>query len=196
MRTVFIVLARLLGLLQVYWGLAYLAPVGLRLGLPLPPGLTGTQAMLWLAVLLVYVLLAFGMAWVLLFHTVWLAEKLGIEADAPAPTFTQEIVLPVGLKLIGVYFLVDGIAGLVRTLMHVAIDGPWHFRHAAVFWTELLPTLLLIVMALVLAIRTRWILSLLARGEKGRGSVIIIAAVALLVVLVLLVRYLTSPMWY
>ena len=102
MRRLFIVLAKIIGLLQVYWGLTYFFSIVIfirNMGQMASSGADSSMSQV-LGILL-YAVLAFGTAWLLLFKTEWLADKIKVESDNELPSLSQDVVLNVGVKIIG-----------------------------------------------------------------------------------------------
>lgn len=193
MRRIFIVLAKLIGLLQLYWGLTYLASIPVFMG-----QMTGIESNFgggFLAKqvggLLCYALISFAMAWLMLARTDWLAGRLNIQTDDQFPVVSDDVVLKAGIKIVGVYILVHAIPSLVKSVADsssLALEGGW-FR---AIMSNILSPLLRAVISLLLLIRTEMVLSLIARGEKADGKRILTGGLALLALLILLVLALTT----
>ena len=195
MRRIFIVLAKLIGLLQIYWGLTYLSSIALFIGqMARMESSEFGQLAIQMGGILGFALLAFGMAWVLLARTEWLADKLKIHADDELPALSDDVVLRAGIKLVGVYILANAIPGLIKAISEASAYGLWEGRLTAI-WTKITPSVLQVALGLFLAIRTERILSLLAKGEKAQGKKVIICSLLILAVLILLGRGLTIHPW-
>jgi len=195
MRRIFIVLAKLIGLLQIYWGLTYLSSIALFIGqMARMESSEFGQLAIQMGGILGFALLAFGMAWVLLARTEWLADKLKIHADDELPALSDDVVLRAGIKLVGVYILANAIPGLIKAISEASAYGLWEGRLTAI-WTKIIPSVLQVALGLFLAIRTERILSLLAKGEKAQGKKVIICSLLILAVLILLGRGLTIHPW-
>ena len=193
MRRVFIVLAKLMGLLQIYWGLTFLTSV-VMIFAHMPGGEGDREFAMQLLGVCIYGVVAFGAAWLLLARTEWLADRLGIEADSAPVTLSKDVVLQAGMKLIGVYFLTRALPSLVRGVMQVSRVGDWG-GSASALWTTTLPTVLQIVLALLLLIRTRWILGVIAKGEAASGKRIAVGGIVILGVLLLLGHMVYRNRW-
>jgi hypothetical protein len=188
MRKIFIVLAKLIGLLQIYWGLAYAAAITLVFGQISPMAASaGGQFFIQLVGILVSGFLAFGMAWLLLARTEWLADRLGIEADEHPVVLSEVVVLKTGMKLLGAYFLTRAVPAVVRSTLQASSVGLWG-GHSLSIWTTMVPSVLQVVLALLLLIRTSYVLRLVARGEVTSGKRIVVGGVVLLALLFVLSR--------
>ena len=195
MRRIFIVLAKLIGLLQIYWGLTYLSSIALFIGqMARMESSEFGQLAIQMGGILGFALLAFGMAWLLLARTEWIADKLKIKVDDQLPVLSDDVVLQAGIKVVGVYILANAIPGLVKAISEASAYGLWD-GHLTTLWTKIIPSVLQVALALFLAIRTKHVLSLLAKGEKAQGKKVIIGGLLILAVLILLGRGLTIHPW-
>lgn len=195
MRRMFIVLAKLIGLLQIYWGLTYLSSIALFIGqMARMESSEFGQFAIQMGGILGFALFAFGMAWALLVRTEWLADKLKIHSDDQLPALSDDTVLRAGIKVVGVYILANAVPGLVKAISEASVYGLWEGRLTAI-WTKIIPSVLQIALALLLALRTERVLSLLAKGEKAQGKKIIAGGLVLLALLILLGRGLTIHPW-
>lgn len=195
MRRIFIVLAKLIGILQIYWGLTYLSSIALFIGQMARMESSGFgQLAIQMGGILGFALLAFGMAWVLLARTEWLADKLKIHSDDQLPVLSDDTVLRAGIKVVAVYILANAIPGLVKAISEASAYGLWEGRLTAI-WTKIIPSVLQVAFALFLAIRTERVLSLLAKGEEAQGKKIIIGGLVILALLILLGRGLSIHPW-
>lgn len=195
MRRLFIVLAKLIGLLQVYWALTYLAHLALFLGQmsrmePTEAGQTAIQV----AGIVAFTVLAFGVAWLLLVRTEKLADLLKIPTDDPLPMLSDDVVLRAGMKLTGVYMVANSIPGLVSAICEVGAYGTYLGPFAPIL-TKVLPAALRLALGLLLAIRTGFVMDRLATGEKVSGKRIVIGGLVLLVLFLLLARGLNNHPW-
>ena len=186
MRRLFIVLAKLIGLLQIYWGLTYLSSISLFIGqMARMESSEASQIAIQIGGILGFAVLAFGMAWLLLTRTQWIADKLRIEADDQLPVLSDDVVLNAGIKVVGVYILAGAIPGLIKSVSEASAWGLWDGRLTAI-WTKILPSVLQVALALLLTIRTNFVLNLLAKGEKTQGKRIVIGGFILLAFLLVL----------
>jgi len=122
MRRAFIIGAKLLGLLALYWTASSMAQAGFSLTGYLasrnPPALLGPW---WITGLVADVLLSLGLALMLLFRTERLADALRVRDDGPWPDpGSADRLLRAGMLLLGVYFLVLTLPALAATLVAVA----------------------------------------------------------------------------
>ena len=196
MRHVFIVIAKLIGLFQIYWSLTWTCSLFMLYGqMTAIESVAMRQISMWSATVLgCATLLGFGLGWMLLVKTTWLADKLKIPADAPLPAVSDDAVLRVGVKLIGIYFLARAIPEIVGGTVSVNSYGYMAGGIPAV-WIKLVPVALTLVIALLLTIRTDSVLGLIHRGEKVGGKRIVMISVVILAILMLLGRGLSMRQW-
>lgn len=165
MKPLFLVLAKLTGLLHLYWTVALLLQMAMmfstlgKLGSPETGGTLGTVIATAL-----YCVLAIWIGWTLLVRTDWLADKLGIRDSVAIQIPAPATLLLVGVQLIGVYVAVDSIPDLVRALIyHRTIAA--HLRLFDVI-SNLLAPLILLLLGLFLAFRASRVVALVSRQEN------------------------------
>ena len=176
MRSVFIVICKVYGLMQIYAGLTYIFMVLPMLRMlsqqPGPPeaettmstAFHGEQITLSVISLGAMVILTFGIAWLLLFRTGWLADKLNMpDSDAP-PSPSVETLLVAGTKLIGLYVVVQGIPLLAQGLFQI--------RHMMSFgtymWSTMILPILRIAIGVLLVFKTQPIVNfVMTRGQNN-----------------------------
>ena len=118
MKKLFVVACKIIGLLQLYWAFATLLQVGFALSMTRNSVEAAPQNAMWLVGTVLYSLLAFAVAYVMIFRTNALCRIAGLpdEPDsAKAPP--QEVLLKTGILLIGLYFVLVPIPGIVK---HIA----------------------------------------------------------------------------
>lgn len=130
MRPLFLVLAKLTGLLHLYWTLGGIVQMFVLFGTMGSIG-SGKSASSLIPSLgfAAYVALALGLTWILLAKTDWLADKLGIPADAPMERPSHAVLLRVGIQLIGAFAVVQALPALARALVSLHQTSrfvPWH----------------------------------------------------------------------
>jgi len=191
----FVVAGKIIGLLQVFWAVTYLASIGLVLGqmARMEPGMARAMA-IQLGGIVGYSVLAFGMAWLLLARTEWLADKLKIPADDPLPSLSDDVVLHAGIKVVGVYIVATGVPALARAVADAAAISAWQ-SHLSASLTRIVPAVLKVVLAVLLTIRTDFVLRVISKGEKTHGRKILIGGFVLLVLVALLTRGLAMHPW-
>ena len=165
MKPLFLVLAKLTGLLHLYWTVALLLQMAMMFSTIGAMGSmeTGAKVVALFAALL-YSVLAGWIAWILLVRTDWLAGKLGIH-DAVAIEFpAPATLLLVGVQLIGIYVAVDAIPDLVRALIYHRTTVA-HLRLFDVI-SNLLSPLILLLLGLFLAFRAPRVVALISRPEN------------------------------
>lgn len=122
MRNLFIVLAKLAGLFQLYFVmLQFLQFAMLMLAIndgQVEWGYGGRT----LAGLAFYIAVTATVTWLLLVKTTWLAKVLRIPEDESFGSLDSSLWLSVGVKLIGVYVTVYALPAFVRVIM--TSNGP------------------------------------------------------------------------
>ncbi|MFP4379851.1 MAG: hypothetical protein ACLFUS_05035 [Candidatus Sumerlaeia bacterium] len=119
MRNLFIVLAKLMGLVMLYW--AILTAVTMAFGLgsvynsdPLERGfiLSGLIASC------VNLILSLGMALLLVFRTNWLADRVKVPGGDIPSMPDVAVIMRIGVQLIGIYIIATGIPWLTTSLIN------------------------------------------------------------------------------
>jgi len=188
MRKLFIVVAKVFGLLQVYYGLAYVTSIipffamfartASNTGVEVTStSFSGESLPFTLVGLLATLVLTFGVAWLLLFRTTWIADKLGIPEEQAEVVLANDSILLIGIILIGVYITAKAAPALVSGCFRPSYYENW-------ILSSVLPPALRLLFGLFLSIRPRLVLSLLDRGEKTQGKRIIIGCLLTLALLV------------
>lgn len=193
MRNLFLVLAKLTGILQAYWALTSVVQIGVLVGTLLSwnQAIGGTgRVLLALANAGVYLALALGGAWLLLMRTEWLADKLGIPAQDEPLGLQEKALLRAGVKLIGIYVLIHAIPAFVRTMF--GYDTLTHGAPGVHFWRNVLPVALEVVLGALLVLRSVWVLYLIERTERTDGRRVFLVGLAFFVLVLLLGLALSS----
>ncbi len=196
MRKLFIAAAKVFGLLQVYAGLAYVTGIIPFVAMfteagsssdtvVTSTGFSGVSLPFTIIGLLATLILTFGVAWLLLFRTTWLADKLKLPETEETGTLAKDSILLIGVTLIGVYITVNAAPALVASCFRPSFFGGWTIS------SVLLPALRL-AFGLLLAIRPRLVLRLLDQGEKIQGKRIIIGGLVALALLIVAARGLSK----
>lgn len=127
MRTLFIAIGRVFGLLQVYYGLAYVTSMLPALsmmqratsdvtGEVTARTFSGTTVALTTGCMVATLVLTFGVAWLLLFRTDWLADKLKVPEHGAQSPLSPEAILRVGAILLGLFVIIQAAPDLVGKL--------------------------------------------------------------------------------
>ena len=166
MRPLFLVLAKLTGLLHLYWTLSGLAQMSVMFGLGSIRTEASVSTLVPILGFVLYFVFALVLAWILLFKTEWLADVLRLPTDESTtvkPPAT--VLLHVGIQLIGVYAVAQAVPGLLRTLtmLHRTFDltaqnYPWHLLAAP---------LAQLVVGVLLAFKADAIVSFLHQRTNG-----------------------------
>lgn len=178
MRHLFLVIAKLFGLFQIVWAVGHLASVTMVLAtMGMGPESLFQHRVAQLANTLGLAVFCFVMAWVLLFRTQWLADKLRIQEEAEPKRLRGIMLLRVGIKLIGLFLVVSAIPDAVRAsfdwIWSVASLGNlrnfvrvFWLESTSGIWTRVLPALLQLGLGLFLSLRTEMVLSWITAGNK------------------------------
>lgn len=193
MRKLFIALAKLIGLLQLYWASitflqlasAFTTMLGYS-GHSYPGSYLGVYAGM-----ILYPAVSLGMVWLLLMRTEWLADRLNLKADDDSGGIREGDLFRAGVKLIGVYVMVHALPLLVRNVMEQSAYAGMGGRSA---WVKLLIPAMQVALGLFLAIRTGRVMDLLGRAEREESRRIVFYGLVSLVALIAL-GYLLSIGW-
>lgn len=196
MRRLFVVFAKLLGLLQIYWALLTFVQIGFVFTMFDHSGSNQSgQILASLIGTFLYFAMALGMAWLLLVRTEWLANKLKIQADDQLPTLSDDTILHAGIKVVGIYILVNAIPILMQTVFLATTQDMRGYSFSPA-WTNVISSVLQVILALPLIIRTHDVIRLIAKGENTQGKRIIVVGLALLAVVIFLARGLAAHPWF
>ena len=199
MRKLFIAASKVFGLLQVYYGLAYVTSIIPMIGMitraasdtsvaVAATGFSGESLPYTVIGLVGTLLLTFGVAWLLLFRTEWLADKFKIPDEANPGGLAKDTIILIGTILIGLHVTVKAAPALVSACFRSGGYGPWVL-------SSILSPALRLAFGLLLAIRPQLVLRLLAKGEKAQGKKLIIGGLVILALLILLGRGVTVHPW-
>jgi hypothetical protein len=157
MRRLFLVLAKLAGLVLVYLALVNVIQIGFTIhvmtGPAAPPG---GQAISGALGIFLCFCLSLAMAWLLLARTEWLADRLRIREDAATGIPGDDVILRTGIALIGVYVTVNAIPAFARAILDSGIFLALH--EGGRFWSRLLPAAVQLGLGLFCAFRSRRVL--------------------------------------
>ena len=174
MKRLFLVLAKLVGLFQVYWALVNFMQIGFTLSMIGRSESTHFgQIVASLAGIVTYFVLSLGMAWLLLARTEWLADKLKIQDEAEIEGLDKRHILLVGVKLIGVYVTVYAIPSLARELL--VSQRLWEGQIGLQVWSKIIPAALQLGLGLYLALKSETVVEIMTKkknlAEQGGGHV-------------------------
>ncbi len=169
MRKMFLVAAKLLGLMQFYWALGNFLQLGWCLFGYFSAGTSAqvqAELLLSLTSVVVYFITELCMAWLLIARTAWLADRLGIlDADGVAGIERQS-VLAVGVKLIGVYVTVHAFPILIRTIW--GTYAVWADHMPPGKWEGLIVSGIQLALGLLLTFGTERVVSIITRRERDQ----------------------------
>ena len=186
MKNVFIVIAKLIGLLQLYWGISYIAALSLsfshmknsQLPTDISQGSVGMQVLPMLG----FALLTFGLAYLLIFCTDGLARILRVKENQDSDKLPINLILQAGVKLIGVYLVALTIPELFKSLSEWMFTVRQYsssagddllyaqmFRTAAAqgFFSSIIPIILKLALGVFVAVRTSTVIRLIAKDQKA-----------------------------
>ncbi len=173
MRTLFIAVSKVFGLVLVYSGLAYITTV-LPIVYMLLQGYAssgsgvsvqttlGSNLPLTTASFVATVAVAFGAAWLLIFRGEWLAGKLGIPEQSGQPPLGGETILGVGIRILALFFIVQATPELVGALLRAV---PFGQRRIAEGWSVVLPPALKLALAFLLAFKSQVVIEWMDRSH-------------------------------
>lgn len=166
MKRLFLVLAKLVGLLQLYWALIIFMQIGFTLRIVGRSESTHVgQILVSLIGIGMYFALSIGMAWILLARTEWLADKLKLHDDGKVEGLDKHPVLLVGVKLIGVYVTVYAIPSLAKALL--ASRPILEDQAGRQLWNRIVPAALQLGLGLLLAMKSEKVVELMAKRDDG-----------------------------
>jgi hypothetical protein len=183
MRTLFIAVCKVCGLLQVYTGLVYITSVlpimrmlenmfiskggvvEMRTSCGSSLSLTATSVMALLA-------LTFGAAWLLLFRAEWLADRLKVPENEGQSPVSGAVILDAGVRLLGLFAIIQAAPDLIgklgitfsslqqltsaRESMGAGVVG-WTLVSG--IWASLVPPALKLVFGLLLALKSNSVIN-------------------------------------
>jgi hypothetical protein len=155
MRNLFIVLAKVVGLLQIPILIGYLDQMILYF-------FVSTNY----AVSVINCCFHAAFTWLLLFRSTWIADRLRIQ-DGEMPTPPAHSLLNIGLKLMGIYILVHAIPEFVWYLMMPFYQDP---QIVTQIWIRIVPILLKIGLGLFLVFKTNRVIELITRDSKPKEA--------------------------
>ncbi|HRX07102.1 MAG TPA: hypothetical protein P5306_08440 [Kiritimatiellia bacterium] len=160
MKNLFLVFAKLLGLVLLYLVLiTSFQIIGLFFwALGDHPPVPQLAAGLLLSLLALFASLA--AVWILLVRTEWLAGKLNLNTEAPLGAFTPDSALVVGLTLIGVYLAVRSLSQIAATAVNLLHPGTQYPEFHVL--RQFLPGLVQLAAGLLLSVKARAIAARLA----------------------------------
>ena len=168
MRNLFIVLAKVVGLLQIPTAIGY-SEILIRYIFFFGSGKGfladfGDTYVSIAGVCLANVLFL-GFTWLLLFRTNWIADRLclsGGELTFPVP----DSFLRIGIKLLGIYVLVESVPSFIWAMMEPGAFNP--DTSASHFWIRIVPSALKFVFGLILVGKTKYVIELISGDSKQK----------------------------
>lgn len=126
MRTLFIAVGKVFGLLQVYAGLTYVllmlplmhmvGQASFTVGAVSVSTAPGSTLALTATSMTAMLVLTFGVAWLLLFRADWLADRLKIPEKDELSPLNDAVILGVGVRLLGLFAIIQAAPDLIDKL--------------------------------------------------------------------------------
>lgn len=175
MRSMFIVVCKVFGLVQLYQAATYvlMAPMWLPAlreysadsydATVVRTGLLGGYTAFTIVSFGGMIVLTFVVAWLLICRAEWLADKVRIPASDDIGPIPAPSLVYAGTKLIGLLLVVLGISPLVEgflNMQHAAFLSPY-------MWAQILPALLRVVIGLVLLLKTEAVVRFITWNERA-----------------------------
>lgn len=169
MRNLFIVLAKVVGLLQIATAIWQSEPL-IRSFFAIQrwrPSFSPAEIYGDIIGRCLMICLYLGFAWVLLLRSSWLADRLGLvewEIQYPEP----DTLLWIGIKLFGLYVLVESVPALIWSAMEPkgVFSNPPNPTH---FWMRVIPAAAKFMIGFILVVKTRYIIELISRDAKSKN---------------------------
>ena len=159
MRNLFIVAAKLFGVLQIFSVIGNLGQLVVAFGLL--DTTMGSRLYASAVASFALLIVSIGLSCLLLFGTGWLADRLGIPSEGVNVRLDRESGLLLGVQLIGVYTLTWAIPSLIRSF---AGRRTQLFEHEKTFdWHNWLVPALEVAIALFLMLKSEVVLAWLTR---------------------------------
>lgn len=165
MRRLFLVLTKLVGLLQVYWAFVNFMQIGFAISMMIHSEPTQIGQLLFgLIGVVLYFCLSLGMAWLLLARTDWIADKLKISDEGESGIPQDDVILRTGVKLIGLYVTVYAIPELAKALLESQVFISWQV--GIHFWTKILPAAIQLGLGLFFTFKSSKVLEWMTRDKE------------------------------
>lgn len=165
MRRLFLVLAKLVGLLQVYWAFVNFMQIGFAISMMIRSEPTEVgQVLSGLIGVVLYFSLSLGMAWLLLARTDWIADKLKIRDEGESAVPPDDVILRTGVKLIGLYVTVYAIPGFAKAILESRLFIAWQV--GIHFWTKILPAAIQLAIGLFFTFKSSKVLEWITRDKE------------------------------
>jgi hypothetical protein len=189
MRTLFVAVSKVFGLLQVSTGLAYIASMiqlmsvlghvssGAGAGVSLETS-TGSNLAITVTSGAVMLSITLGVAWIMIFRAEWLASTMNIPQDDGLSSISGDVLLGVGVRILGLFVIVQSaptflshVGQTISEIRTVAAansamgEGNYQQTVWVGLWSGLAPSLLKLILGLLLALRTGKVLNRISRAD-------------------------------
>ena len=186
MRRLFITLAKLLGLFELYRAVHYFTTIIAMTGyFHLDGNVTWKLLMPQIFSPLAFLIVTSWISWALLLRTGRVADVLGLPNDEAEGTLTNDQLVRVGIKLLGLALLADAVPETVRAFATAGTQGAQLGNHGMI-WSHLVPAILTLVIAILMTLRTNRVVDLFASWERMPGARLAAGAGILLIVVLII----------
>lgn len=170
MRTLFIAIGKVYGLIQVYSGILYTTSMIPAIQATWQVDDSGATAIFMTGSVMAMIILTLGVAWLLLFRTEWLANKLKLpETDSPQ-VVTGSDILHVGTIILGIYAIIQAfpeLAGnLIRLRNSMSSDMMYQSLYPVIL-ARLVTGALKLALGIFLVLGNNWVLNWIDGKRKG-----------------------------
>ena len=190
MRTLFVALGRVYGLVQLYLGVVYVISMLPMLVMMMHTSesgsgpmtlqtFSGTYLMLTKGSMIATLILTLGAAWLLIFRTEWLADKLRLPAYETQPPVSADAIFHAGARLLALFVIIQAAPDLIGKLGLASIITQQYFgvqnamdllsTKTPVFptlWSTLVAPALKLILGVFLLIRTDAILNWIQKRSR------------------------------
>ena len=174
MNKLFIVACKTLGLFQLYWALSSLVSVATAFNMRFmtDEGKLQLNPTFYLVLTIVYSILAFFFAFIMIFKTEAMARLVGLSEKDEVPALpTQTMLMKTGLILLGVFFIFNSVPALVQRIadLYLFIKMRSIFAlnsYDAEAWGKLIGTLCQIGLAIWMVLNPEGVVRLISRKKE------------------------------
>ncbi len=183
MRKTFVVLAKLMGLYLLFFTTQYFFSLTMMLSIA-SGNATNSRFFMSIFFSLIGLCLLFVIIWTLIFRTDWLADKVRVP-DEPLPNMNHQMVLRVGIILLGIYFLFGAFTALFNIATSAASFKELQGSHAMIL-RQIITTLFKVALGGWLTFRSDVVACLIDKSEKTNGVLVAGVVIGICLVLVIL----------
>ena len=132
-------------------------------------------------------LLLIAFAFVLVFKTAWLADKVGLADKTESPTLNRDDLLAAGLKLLGLYFAIL-FAQCVLLMLGFLLQGMLGSRDPTMhlFGTSIFSFTVMFIFSVLFIFRTNAVMTMLTLAESAPWRKVVVATLVVLAAILVL----------